>query len=60
AKQKSNNPAATVLNATARRISTLGAAGGWYPAARARLKPGEDEDDDNEFLTLLQGGKKSR
>ncbi|MCJ7854613.1 phage terminase small subunit P27 family [Pseudomonas monteilii] len=59
-KQKIKNPACTVLNETARRISTFGAALGLDPAARARLKPGEDEDGENEFLTLLQGGKKGR
>ena len=60
AKQKIKNPACTVLNETARRISTFGAALGLDPAARARLKPGEGDDEENEFLTLLQGGKKGR
>lgn len=60
AKQEIKNPACTVANEAARQISTFGAALGLDPAARARLKPGEDEEEDNEFLTLLQGGKKGR
>ncbi|MGS8281620.1 phage terminase small subunit P27 family [Pseudomonas sp. PARCl1] len=60
AKQEIKNPACTVANESARQISTFGAALGLDPAARARLKPGEEEDEENEFLTLLQGGKKGR
>lgn len=60
AKQEIKNPACTVANEAARQISTFGAALGLDPAARARLKPGEEEDEENEFLTLLQGGKKGR
>ena len=60
AKQEIKNPACTVANEAARQISTFGAALGLDPAARARLKPGEESDEENEFLTLLQGGKKGR
>ena len=58
AKQEIKNPACTVANESARRISTFGAALGLDPAARARLKPGGENDEENEFLTLLQGGKR--
>ncbi|MCE0923324.1 phage terminase small subunit P27 family [Pseudomonas alloputida] len=58
AKQKIKNPACTVLNETARRISTFGAALGLDPAARARLKPGDGGNEDNAFLTMVKGGKK--
>ena len=58
AKQEIKNPACTVANESARRISTFGAALGLDPAARARLKPEGKGDEENEFLTLLQGGKR--
>lgn len=58
AKQKIKNPACTVANESARRISTFGAALGLDPAARARLKPGGEGEEQNEFLALLQGGKR--
>lgn len=58
AKQEIKNPACTVANESARRISTFGAALGLDPAARARLKPGGENTEENEFLTLLQGGKR--
>ncbi len=60
AKQEIKNPACTVANESARRISTFGAALGLDPAARARLKPGAEGAEENEFLTLLQGGKRGR
>lgn len=58
AKQEIKNPACTVANESARRISTFGAALGLDPAARARLKPGGEAEEDNPFLSLVKGGKK--
>lgn len=58
AKQEIKNPACTVANESARRISTFGAALGLDPATRARLKPGGETEETNPFLSLVKGGKK--
>lgn len=57
AKQEIKNPACTVANESARRISTFGAALGLDPAARARLKPGGETEEENPFFALVKGGK---